>query len=260
MSEADGCIDRQRLVLLLGGSAGSPEAKAIESRLTEYERRELVKPARRKTPAAGYFVVHSIKTPKFFGDSSGSRSAGLCAHDAYHESLRSGEAPPSKPAPKVLTFELRYYSRADVRAIAPFEREIAPLLPEFCMFAWGSGVDPEAQTGKVVLPLLQEAASKENPIPSGILIRRLEKRGPLFNRKGRPVVIRKLIQDGGLIAAARCSLSVRGATGEWFESAVVAWLAREEYEWATEKADVSGPDPQAACTDLADVWKAPAGR
>lgn len=161
MSTADDRISMDGLARLIGGPTGSmPE---IAQRLKKYESEGLVKPELRKVPMVlPSFAVRSFAAPNLFGG----RPTGTRTRDAWHESQRSAGLPPLKPVREPLMHDASFYGPDDAKAIAPREREIAPLRSEFCRFAWDSEVDPAAVVTPVEVPQKMDGAANERPYVS----------------------------------------------------------------------------------------------
>ena len=125
MSDADGCIDMQRMIQMLGGAA------AVKTRLLEYEEQGFLRPELRDVPLQTPFAFKLAKfdaSNLLGGGSSGGRSAGSRAFDSFYESLRSGNLLSPKTEAKPKTYQAKFYSNADARAIAPFAQDIDHIL------------------------------------------------------------------------------------------------------------------------------------
>lgn len=139
MSEADDQISMDGLARLIGGPTGS--MPAIAQRLIEYESKGIVKPEiRGQRMDSPFFTARSFAAPNF----AAGRATGANPLDAQYEERRSAGLPPLQPVREPLMYDARFYGRDDAIGIAPHERKIAPLRPDFCRFAWDSDVDPAA--------------------------------------------------------------------------------------------------------------------
>lgn len=258
MSEADNRKKRSDVARLIGGDSAAVAATNL--RLRAYEASGFVTPEIRPERV-------SQGTP-FLGKFSGSNLLGSAPsdrrreHAAWMEHMRCGGLPPvPEPVQPSTLVDVAHYSPVDCQVIADRERKLAPLTPDFCRFAWGTDVDPEAMPVTAPTPTATVGRSGSDskpvpvPVPTRVLTLRLEKRGILFDRRNKPVKVRDLLQVPGLIAAARTNTPRRGASGMWDEPAVLAWLESECYAWSSMHADVAETTSRTAAVTLGNCWR-----
>jgi hypothetical protein len=207
MGEMDDSLDMSGLVCLICGPEGAT-ADAVR-RLKGYEADGIVKPYIREEPMIlPVFGMRSFDGSNLVGGSS----AGAHPHDAWIEQRRTLGLAPHKPMRKLTMHDVRYYSRDDAKAIAPHERKVAPLRPEFCRFAWGIEVDPAAVVAhddslRVAL-LITEAKTTTQ-------IKRLVVGSGRVTKDGRHVNWRTVIENETMIKAARLGVPKAGESARW---------------------------------------------
>lgn len=216
MIEATNSIDTQRLVVLLCGPDG-PTQGAVE-RLRDYVARGIAKPEIRRGPLVSpYFSVY-----KFDGSNlTGGRSSRVGPHDAFFEGLRSAGLPPLGPVRVPTMYDENFYSCDDAKAIAPYERQIAVLSPEFCRFAWGTEVDPAAVVMSIeVLQKSDDAAKERTYVTKRTVIKVLLPYCPTIES----ILKNASHKDYAWLAPARRAKGLKG----WYLDVLVGLLVERE--------------------------------